>query len=376
MQVPRRSEPRHARPGSARRSTTPPVPPDVIRRPSTPMCAINVAADTSVGPVADAVRAAGRQRLPRRVRRPALCGHRHRLPPRVGGTAAGRVNGGLLAPLRVLDLGGAESDGVGRLFADLGADVLKVEPPGGSSARRRIALHRRRQHRVHREQRQQAQCGARPGQRRRPRAADRIGKRRRHRRGRWEPRRCGGIRNVVCGARRTVRSSGGVVGHRLRLRGSVRVEAGHRRRAVCDVDRAVADRADGGQARAAARGRGVRDGGGAGRVGGAGRLLPPIARRQRRLHRLLPLRGGAAVARSAVRFRGTGGRRPQAQQRAVAGQAAQPEHLSDLQLQGRQRPHLSAVGAPMARDARLARRTRAVRRPQVRHHRRAVRGVP
>ncbi|MDQ2636557.1 MAG: CoA transferase [Actinomycetota bacterium] len=33
-------------------------------------------------------------------------------------------------------MGGAESDGVGRLFADLGADVLKIEPPGGSAARR------------------------------------------------------------------------------------------------------------------------------------------------------------------------------------------------------------------------------------------------
>lgn len=42
---------------------------------------------------------------------------------------------GLLGRLRVLDLGGAESDGVGRLFADLGADVLKIEPPGGSPAR-------------------------------------------------------------------------------------------------------------------------------------------------------------------------------------------------------------------------------------------------
>jgi len=41
----------------------------------------------------------------------------------------------LLASLRVLDLGGAESDGVTRLLADLGADVLKVEPPGGSRAR-------------------------------------------------------------------------------------------------------------------------------------------------------------------------------------------------------------------------------------------------
>ena len=42
---------------------------------------------------------------------------------------------GLLASVRVLDLGGATSDGVGRLFADLGADVLKVELPGGSEAR-------------------------------------------------------------------------------------------------------------------------------------------------------------------------------------------------------------------------------------------------
>jgi crotonobetainyl-CoA:carnitine CoA-transferase CaiB-like acyl-CoA transferase len=41
----------------------------------------------------------------------------------------------LLAPLRVLDLGGAESDAVSRLFADLGADVLKIEPPAGSPAR-------------------------------------------------------------------------------------------------------------------------------------------------------------------------------------------------------------------------------------------------
>jgi crotonobetainyl-CoA:carnitine CoA-transferase CaiB-like acyl-CoA transferase len=41
----------------------------------------------------------------------------------------------LLASVRVLDVGGAESDGVGRLFADLGADVLKVEPPDGAAAR-------------------------------------------------------------------------------------------------------------------------------------------------------------------------------------------------------------------------------------------------
>lgn len=44
----------------------------------------------------------------------------------------------LLASVRVLDLGGAESDGVSRLYADLGADVLKVEPPGGRSDRRAL----------------------------------------------------------------------------------------------------------------------------------------------------------------------------------------------------------------------------------------------
>jgi crotonobetainyl-CoA:carnitine CoA-transferase CaiB-like acyl-CoA transferase len=41
----------------------------------------------------------------------------------------------VLEPLRVLDLGGAESDAVSRIFADLGADVLKIEPPAGSRAR-------------------------------------------------------------------------------------------------------------------------------------------------------------------------------------------------------------------------------------------------
>jgi crotonobetainyl-CoA:carnitine CoA-transferase CaiB-like acyl-CoA transferase len=43
----------------------------------------------------------------------------------------------LLASLRVLDLSGADGDAVTRLLADLGADVLKVEPPGGSPARTR-----------------------------------------------------------------------------------------------------------------------------------------------------------------------------------------------------------------------------------------------
>ncbi len=44
---------------------------------------------------------------------------------------------GLLASLRVLDLTDDDGDAVTRLFADLGADVLKVEPPGGSPSRTR-----------------------------------------------------------------------------------------------------------------------------------------------------------------------------------------------------------------------------------------------
>lgn len=41
----------------------------------------------------------------------------------------------LLASLRVLDLCSGAGDAVGRILADLGADVLKIEPPGGSPAR-------------------------------------------------------------------------------------------------------------------------------------------------------------------------------------------------------------------------------------------------
>lgn len=41
----------------------------------------------------------------------------------------------LLDAVRVLDLSCGDADAVTRLLADLGADVLKVEPPGGSAAR-------------------------------------------------------------------------------------------------------------------------------------------------------------------------------------------------------------------------------------------------
>src|SRR4051812_12491560 len=44
----------------------------------------------------------------------------------------------LLDAVRVLDLSDGSADAVSRLLADLGADVLKVEPPGGSPGRDRL----------------------------------------------------------------------------------------------------------------------------------------------------------------------------------------------------------------------------------------------
>ena len=41
-----------------------------------------------------------------------------------------------LDDLRVLELHGARTQYCGKLLADLGADVIKLEPPGGDSSRR------------------------------------------------------------------------------------------------------------------------------------------------------------------------------------------------------------------------------------------------
>ena len=47
------------------------------------------------------------------------------------------ADAGMLAPYRVLDLSDEMGQSCGKLLADLGADVIKVEPPGGDPARRR-----------------------------------------------------------------------------------------------------------------------------------------------------------------------------------------------------------------------------------------------
>ena len=43
----------------------------------------------------------------------------------------------LLGPLRVLDLAGEQGAFCGKILGDLGADVLKIEPPEGDPTRRR-----------------------------------------------------------------------------------------------------------------------------------------------------------------------------------------------------------------------------------------------
>ena len=48
------------------------------------------------------------------------------------------LTGVLLADVRVLDLCDGDADAVTRLFADLGADVLKVEPPSGNAGRSQL----------------------------------------------------------------------------------------------------------------------------------------------------------------------------------------------------------------------------------------------
>src|SRR5262245_57628134 len=53
---------------------------------------------------------------------------------------------GALDDIRVLDLTSALGMYAGKLLADLGADVIKVEPPGGDPARQRGPFYRNEPH--------------------------------------------------------------------------------------------------------------------------------------------------------------------------------------------------------------------------------------
>ena len=55
----------------------------------------------------------------------------------------------MLSPYRVLDLTDERGLLCGKILADLGADVLQIEPPGGSSARRVAPFYRDEPHPDH-----------------------------------------------------------------------------------------------------------------------------------------------------------------------------------------------------------------------------------
>ena len=259
---------------------------------------------------------------------------------------------GLLASLRVLDLSGDDGDSVTRLLADLGADVLKVEPPGGSPSRTKAPTLRGSSLRFALHNANKRSTVLDPGDSGdRERLIELAGSRRHRRRQRYS--RSGrGVRNFLRSVGRPVPAAGGTVGHRLRQNRAAVVMAGDRSGALCAVGSVVAvgtDRRDTGIAAGRHRLGHCRR---SSRVGGAGRVLQPITLRDRRLHRLLPVRRGCDGARPRVRG-ARAGRCGHASPQPVARTPEKPGRLPDLSLPGRLCPALRDVAAPMARATTL-----------------------
>ena len=272
----------------------------------------------------------------------------------------------------MLDLCDGAADGVTRLFADLGADVLKIEPPGGADARAELPGVAGASIPFALNSANKRSAVLDPAEPRRPRAVRRVGRNSRHRGGRRQTRGRGGVRHVLRRVVAAAPASCCNVGYRLRRRRPARALGRHRSGVLRIVDCFVAVGTDHRATGAAAGRHRLGDCRGTGRVGRTRRLLPPITLRHRRLHRLLSLRGGGAITRSAVRFRGPGRRRPETDRRAVAWQAAEPADLPDLPVPGRPRPDLPALAAPMARHAVVAGGAPSISGSQVRHDRGTV----
>ena len=278
----------------------------------------------------------------------------------------------LLASVRVLDAGGPSSDGVGRLLADLGADVLRVEPPGGvghraalptvSGASIAFALDNANKRSVVLDP---ADAGDRGRFIELVASADILidgggaaG--------------CRGVRDLSGGPGRPVRPSGGTRDDRLRHLGSTGELARHRpvlyamstalSRSGPTNGRPVLPPAGIASATAAVQATWVALVAYYDRLRcGRGDYIDFARYRRRR-----PVPG------STVRCRGSGCRREEAVGRTVARAATKPADLPDVPVPRRVRQDLPAVSAPVARHAGLAGRTRAVRRPHVRDHRRPL----
>ena len=201
------------------------------------------------------------------------------------------MTGVLLAELRVLDLCDGDADAVTRLFADLGADVLKVEPPGGNAGRSRRPMWPG-QRSVRAEQRQQARLRARPRRRARPQRflelaadADIVVDS-----GRTRPAR--DVRDIVCGVVRAISAPGRACRSPTSAPTARGHRGGHRPGVLCVVDGAVAIGPTAG--RPVLPPDGIASATAAVQAAWAAltAYYRPITLRRRRLHRLLPLRGG------------------------------------------------------------------------------------
>ena len=183
-----------------------------------------------------------------------------------------------LAGLRVVDMADEKGETCGRFLADLGADVIRVEPPGGAALAPPAAVPRHDEPLVRRPQREQARRHARPrraGRSRAPAGAARVG-------GRVD--RDGAAGDAGGAGARPRRRAGPQPGARDHVDHRLRPERrlprlGRQRRDPRGHERDPQPLGPG-RARSAAHaaGDGVRDDRDPGRVGDARRLLEPPAR--------------------------------------------------------------------------------------------------
>src|ERR1700704_4537659 len=102
-----------------------------------PMASRTTSCVPSIRSIASTRRSGSRIRRSRARRRSCTAGSRRSLGTAARATATQGLAQTLLGGCRVLDLADLSGAVCGRILADLGADVVKVEPPGGEADRLR-----------------------------------------------------------------------------------------------------------------------------------------------------------------------------------------------------------------------------------------------
>ena len=175
-------------------------------------------------------------------------------------------------------------------------------------------------------------------------------------------------------AGRSIPATGDTVCHRLRQDGPARIMAGERPGALRPLRSAGAVGPHRGRSGLAAGRHRLGHGSRAGRLVGAGCLLPSVTFQHRRLHRLLALRGGGDGARPGVRG-ARSGRGGHPASRPLARAPEEPGRVPDLRVPGRLRPVVRDVATAVARAAALAGGARGIPRSQVRRDRGPLQGL-